>query len=88
MGIENWGWIWTAIMPLAVILYYFFRKKYKDQPISSTLFWQETMKEIQASPYLKKLQHHLLFLHSISSPFAVCIGSSPALLQFGYTGRQ
>ncbi|WKA57507.1 BatA and WFA domain-containing protein [Planococcus shenhongbingii] len=61
MGITNWGWIWTIIMPLAVILYYFFRKKYKDRPVSSTLFWQETMKEIQASPYLKKLQHHLLF---------------------------
>lgn len=61
MGVANWGMIWTAIMPLAVILYYFFRKKYKDQRVSSTLFWQERMKELQASPYLKKLQHHLLF---------------------------
>lgn len=61
MGAANWGMIWTAIMPLAVILYYFFRKKYKDQHVSSTLFWQERMKELQASPYLKKLQHHLLF---------------------------
>lgn len=61
MGVANWIGLWAAIMPLAVILYYFFRKKYKDQPVSSTLFWQEMMKEIQASPYLKKLQHHLLF---------------------------
>ncbi|MDQ0429130.1 cbb3-type cytochrome oxidase subunit 3 [Planomicrobium stackebrandtii] len=61
MGASNWGMVWTAIMPLAVILYYFFRKKYKDQRVSSTLFWQEQMKELQASPYLKKLQHHLLF---------------------------
>lgn len=61
MNFSNWLWLWTAIMPLAVILYYFFRKKYKDQPISSLLFWEEMMKEIQASPYLKKLQHHLLF---------------------------
>lgn len=61
MGASNWGMIWTAVMPLAVILYYFFRKKYKDQRVSSTLFWQERMKELQASPYLKKLQHHLLF---------------------------
>lgn len=61
MGASNWGMIWTAAMPLAVILYYFFRKKYKDQRVSSTLFWQERMKELQASPYLKKLQHHLLF---------------------------
>ncbi|AIY06004.1 hypothetical protein Plano_2039 [Planococcus sp. PAMC 21323] len=61
MGASNWGMIWTAVMPLTVILYYFFRKKYKDQHVSSTLFWQERMKELQASPYLKKLQHHLLF---------------------------
>lgn len=61
MNFSNWLWLWTAIMPLAVILYYFFRKKYKDQKISSLLFWEEMMKEIQASPYLKKLQHHLLF---------------------------
>ncbi|UJF25884.1 BatA and WFA domain-containing protein [Planococcus sp. 107-1] len=61
MGIANWIWIWTAIMPVAVILYYFFRKKYQNKNVSSVLFWQEMMKEIQASPYLKKLQHHLLF---------------------------
>lgn len=61
MNFSNWLWLWTAIMPLAVVLYYFFRKKYKDQQISSLLFWEEMMKEIQASPYLKKLQHHLLF---------------------------
>ncbi|ANU13693.1 hypothetical protein B481_2248 [Planococcus halocryophilus Or1] len=61
MRASNWGMIWTAVMPLAVILYYFFRKKYKDQQVSSTLFWQERMRELQASPYLKKLQHHLLF---------------------------
>ncbi|MGI2327363.1 vWA domain-containing protein [Planococcus sp. YIM B11945] len=61
MSFSGWGLIWTAIMPLAVIWYYFFRKKYKDQRVSSTLFWREMMKEMQASPYLKKLQHHLLF---------------------------
>lgn len=61
MGIANWIWIWTAILPLAVVLYYFFRKKYQNKNVSSVLFWQEMMKEIQASPYLKKLQHHLLF---------------------------
>ncbi len=61
MGVANWAMIWTAIMPLTIILYYFFRKKYKDQRVSSTLFWQERMKELKASPYLKRLQHHLLF---------------------------
>ncbi|MGH2317336.1 vWA domain-containing protein [Planococcus sp. SE5232] len=72
MGASNWGMIWTAIMPLAVILYYFFRKKYKDQRVSSTLFWQERMKELQASPYLKKLQHHLLFYLQLAA-LVLCV---------------
>ncbi|WP_422123665.1 vWA domain-containing protein [Planococcus sp. X10-3] len=61
MGISNWGLAWTLIMPIALILYYFYRKKYKDQQVSSILYWQQVMKEMQASPYLKKLQHHALF---------------------------
>ena len=74
MGASNWGMIWTAVMPLAVILYYFFRKKYKDQRVSSTLFWQERMKELQASPYLKKLQHHLLFYLQLAALLLCVLG--------------
>ena len=74
MGASNWGMIWTAVMPLAVILYYFFRKKYKDQRVSSTLFWQERMKELQASPYLKKLQHHLLFYLQLAALLFCVLG--------------
>lgn len=61
MGISNWGMIWTIVMPVALILYYFYRKKYKDQPVSSIIYWQQMMKEMQASPYLKKLQQNALF---------------------------
>lgn len=61
MGISNWGLAWTLLMPIALILYYFYRKKYKDQPVSSILYWRQLMKEMQASPYLKKLQHYALF---------------------------
>lgn len=74
MGVSHWGMIWTAVMPLAVILYYFFRKKYKDQRVSSTLFWQERMKELQASPYLKKLQHHLLFYLQLAALLLCVLG--------------
>ena len=74
MGASNWGMIWTAVMPLAVILYYFFRKKYKDQRVSSTLFWQERMKELQASPYLKKLQQHLLFYLQLAALLLCVLG--------------
>ena len=48
-------------MPLIVIIYYFFRKKYIQQSVSSTLFWREIMKETKVSPYLQHLQQNALF---------------------------
>lgn len=48
-------------MPLIVIIYYFFRKKYIQQNVSSTLFWREIMKETKVSPYLQHLQQNVLF---------------------------
>lgn len=61
MGIANWINGWTAIFPLAVLLYYFFRKRYETQTISSTLFWEQSMRETKVSPYLKNLQRNALF---------------------------
>ena len=61
MGINQFIYAWTAIFPIAVLLYYFFRKKYVKKSVSSTLFWQEAMKETRASPYLQHLQRNALF---------------------------
>ncbi|WP_391208259.1 vWA domain-containing protein [Psychrobacillus sp. L4] len=61
MGFNQLPFLWTAIFPIAVLLYYFFRKKYIKQAVSSTLFWQEVMKETKASPYLQHLQRNALF---------------------------
>ncbi|MEK3978258.1 BatA and WFA domain-containing protein [Psychrobacillus sp. FSL K6-2836] len=61
MGINQLIYAWTAIFPIAVLLYYFFRKKYVKKSVSSTLFWQEAMKETKASPYLQHLQRNALF---------------------------
>ncbi|HWL23443.1 MAG TPA: BatA and WFA domain-containing protein, partial [Ureibacillus sp.] len=60
MGFSNLIYMWTLILPLTVLIYYFFRKKYKDQSISSTLFWDEVMQETRVSPYLKHLQRNAL----------------------------
>ncbi|MFJ8238014.1 BatA and WFA domain-containing protein [Ureibacillus sp. NPDC094379] len=60
MGFSNFIFLWTLIFPLIVLLYYFFRKKYQNQPVSSTLFWSEIMQETKVSPYLKHLQKNLL----------------------------
>lgn len=79
MGFSNLLYSWTAILPVIVLLYYFFRKIYKDQPISSTLFWDEVMQETKASPYLKHLQKNallylqllalILFVFALMNPF-------------------
>ncbi|MGE7667759.1 vWA domain-containing protein [Ureibacillus composti] len=60
MGFSNFIFLWTLIFPIVVLLYYFFRKKYQNQPVSSTLFWSEIMQETKVSPYLKHLQKNLL----------------------------
>ncbi|WP_432359660.1 vWA domain-containing protein [Sporosarcina sp. UB5] len=60
MGFDQLGNLWTAIFPFAVLLYYFFRKKYVTTTISSTLFWEQSMRETKVSPYLKNLQRNAL----------------------------
>ncbi|QTD42475.1 BatA and WFA domain-containing protein [Sporosarcina sp. Te-1] len=52
---------WTVLFPLAVLLYYFFRKRYQTKKISSTLFWEQSMRETKVSPFLKNLQQNALF---------------------------
>lgn len=61
MGFDQLSNMWTVIFPLAVLLYYFFRKKYVTTTISSTLFWERSMRETKVSPYLKNLQRNALF---------------------------
>ncbi|USK61185.1 vWA domain-containing protein [Peribacillus asahii] len=45
----------------AFILLYFFRKSYEQLPVSSNMLWEQVLNERQASPWLQKLQHNLLF---------------------------
>ncbi|WP_399628385.1 BatA and WFA domain-containing protein [Sporosarcina sp. SG10008] len=61
MGFDKLVNGWTVVFPLAVLLYYFFRKRYETTTISSTLFWDQSMRETRVSPYLKNLQRNALF---------------------------
>ena len=61
MGFGQIVFLWTAIIPITVLLYYFFRKKYIEKTISSTMFWETVMKETKVSPYLQYLQRNALF---------------------------
>ena len=77
------------IFPIIVILYYFFRKKYKRQVISSTIFWEEAMRETKASPYLKKLQKNaLLFLQVAALLLFVFALMNPYRTSSVITGQQ
>jgi hypothetical protein len=58
---------WTVVFPFAVLLYYFFRKRYETTTISSTLFWEQSMRETRVSPYLKNLQRNALFYLQIAA---------------------
>jgi len=79
LGFSQIIFSWTAIIPVIVLLYYFFRKKYTDQTVSSTLFWSEIMQETRVSPYLKHLQKNallylqllalLLFMLALMNPY-------------------
>ncbi|WP_017381284.1 vWA domain-containing protein [Paenisporosarcina sp. TG-14] len=61
MGFGQIAFLWTMIIPITVLLYYFFRKKYKEKSISSTMFWETVMQETKVSPYLQYLQRNALF---------------------------
>lgn len=61
MHISNPFFFLLTIFIAAVILFYFFRKQYETTTISSNLLWEQVLNEWQASPWLHKLQHNLLF---------------------------
>ncbi|KGR78091.1 vWA domain-containing protein [Ureibacillus sinduriensis] len=89
MGFTNLIFLWTAFIPVIVLLYYFFRKKYKDQPVSSTLFWNEVMQETKASPYLKHLQKNaLLYLQLLALILFVLALMNPFMKTTEVAGEQ
>ncbi|HWL12186.1 MAG TPA: BatA and WFA domain-containing protein, partial [Ureibacillus sp.] len=89
MGFSNLLFLWTAFIPVIVLLYYFFRKKYKDQPVSSTLFWDEVMQETKVSPYLKHLQKNaLLYLQLLALLFFVLALMNPFVKTSEIAGEQ
>ncbi|TKI53945.1 VWA domain-containing protein [Lysinibacillus mangiferihumi] len=89
MGFSQIIFSWTAIFPVIVLLYYFFRKKYTDQPVSSTLFWSEIMQETRVSPYLKHLQKNaLLYLQLLALLLLVLALINPYMKKSTIVGAQ
>ncbi|KMY29347.1 hypothetical protein ACZ11_19790 [Lysinibacillus xylanilyticus] len=89
MGFSQLLFSWTAIIPVSVLLYYFFRKKYTDQTVSSTLFWSEIMQETRVSPYLKHLQKNaLLYLQLLALLLLVLALMNPYVKKSTIVGAQ
>ncbi len=89
MGFSQIIFSWTAIIPVIVLLYYFFRKKYTDQTVSSTLFWSEIMQETRVSPYLKHLQKNaLLYLQLLALLLLVLALMNPYVKKSTIVGEQ
>jgi len=89
LGFSQLLFSWTAIIPVIVLLYYFFRKKYTDQTVSSTLFWSEIMQETRVSPYLKHLQKNaLLYLQLLALLLLVLALMNPYVKKSTIVGAQ
>ncbi|CEG26799.1 vWA domain-containing protein [Bacillus sp. B-jedd] len=69
MHFANPAYFFLAGLIAFVILLYFFRKKYRAVVNPSNLLWSEVMNEWQASPWLKKLQHNLIFWLQLAALF-------------------
>lgn len=54
------GFFSLSVFLLGVILLYLFRKQYEKQIVPSTFFWQQVMREWQATKWWRKIQQHLL----------------------------
>jgi len=89
LGFSQIIFSWTAIIPVIVLLYYFFRKKYTEQTVSSTLFWSEIMQETRVSPYLKHLQKNaLLYLQLLALLLLVLALMNPYVKKSTIVGAQ
>lgn len=60
MGFLNPVYFSLGIFLAAVILFYMFRKQYKQRTVPSNMLWEQVMNEWQASPWLDRLQRNLL----------------------------
>ncbi|KZE38301.1 hypothetical protein AV656_05115 [Bhargavaea cecembensis] len=61
MGFGSIGMIWTLVIPAIVLFYYFFRKKYVERTVPSVLFWEESRKHTESSPFISHLNRNALF---------------------------
>lgn len=73
MQLLNPWFFLLSIFLAAVVLFYFFRKRYEEQKVPSNMLWEEVQNEWQASPLLKKLQKNLLFWLQIFALFFLMI---------------
>ncbi|WP_186580619.1 vWA domain-containing protein [Aquibacillus kalidii] len=55
------SFVFLMSIPLLLLLY-FFKKQYENQPISSIYLWEQTMKEWETDRWWKRLQKNILLL--------------------------
>ncbi|MCW1926782.1 vWA domain-containing protein [Bhargavaea beijingensis] len=61
MGFGSISMIWTLAIPAIVFLYYFFRKKHEERTVPSVLFWEQSRKHTESSPFVNPLYRNALF---------------------------
>ncbi|GLI84334.1 hypothetical protein ANABIO32_20370 [Rossellomorea marisflavi] len=89
MGIQYPFYALMGLFLIAVVLMYFFRKRYDMKVVSSNLLWNQAMNEWQSSPWFHKLQRNLLlFLQLLILTLLIFSLMKPYLTSFsGTTGH-
>ncbi|MHC8521657.1 BatA domain-containing protein [Rossellomorea sp. H39__3] len=89
MGIQYPFYALMGLFLIAVVLMYFFRKRYETKVVSSNLLWNQAMDEWQSSPWFHKLQRNLLlFLQLLILTFLIITLMNPYLSDYsGTTGH-
>ncbi|WP_370296215.1 VWA domain-containing protein [Rossellomorea marisflavi] len=89
MGIQYPFYALMGLFLIAVVLMYFFRKRYETKVVSSNLLWNQAMDEWQSSPWFHKLQRNLLlFLQLLILTFLIITLMNPYRSDYsGTTGH-
>jgi hypothetical protein len=62
MGFQSADGLWLLFTLPVIVLFYLFKRKYADTPVSSHLLWNRVLKDMEANRPWQKLRNRLLML--------------------------
>lgn len=62
MGFQSAAGLWLLLALPVIVLFYLFKRKYADTPVSSHMLWNRVLKDMEANRPWQKLRSRLLML--------------------------